>query len=74
MSQLFENLKKTAEHYNSTLRNIHAEEMPHKVCQGCKLPYPARPGEAEELLKPFPVCDACLEALKPIYEKRGELK
>ena len=71
MSELFERLKKY------TMTDIKLKRLQsgvgHEVCQGCRLPYPDDDNEEKEL-KPFPICDDCLEALKPIYKKRGELK
>ena len=72
MSDLFDTLKNLAQAHINTLRAI--EKMNHRVCHGCRLPYPTRTNDPEENIKPFPICDACLEHLKSIYEKRGELK
>jgi len=73
MSELFDSMKLMAEAHIKTLRAVD-QMMNERICRGCRLPYPLGLDDDEERIKPFPVCDDCLEALKPIYQKRGELK
>jgi len=69
--KIFNNLKEVAEVYAKELTQANVN---HRICRGCLLPYPIESMDIDEIAKPFPVCENCLEALKPIYKKRGELK